>query len=171
MIAGFNYIQQIAPQVSSVKSCKYVSGPADSSVMGLSVSNADLNSSDANFKSSLRKVSVVSTSSGGSRPADRQHSHADEKGFSKRSEEMDLDPGVLRFLVLMSLKPALHALRDALAGKIDKKKWDFGHCPLCGSEPAMAYFEKTGKRMLQCGLCGEEWGYPRLSCPFCRNAS
>jgi FdhE protein len=33
----------------------------------------------------------------------------------------------------------------------------------------MAYFAKTGKRYLHCELCGQEWAYPRLKCPFCRN--
>jgi len=26
-----------------------------------------------------------------------------------------------------------------------------------------------GKRFLHCELCGYEWYYPRLKCPFCKN--
>jgi FdhE protein len=33
----------------------------------------------------------------------------------------------------------------------------------------MACFAKGGERCLHCELCGQEWPYPRLKCPFCGN--
>ena len=93
----------------------------------------------------------------------------DEDTLAKIGTDVGLDPGVLRFLGIIALKPSLHTLRDALSQNIDKEAWDHGYCPLCGSQPSMAYFDETGKRYLHCELCGEEWAYPRLNCPFCRN--
>jgi FdhE protein len=60
-------------------------------------------------------------------------------------------------------------LKEKLKGKVDKKNWEHGYCPICGSEPDMAYLDKTGKRNIHCSLCGDEWSYPRLRCPFCGN--
>jgi FdhE protein len=93
----------------------------------------------------------------------------DDKALYKTGKEIDLDPATLGFLAQVALRPSVYALRDALSDRIDKEPWNYGYCPVCGSEPDMAYFAKTGKRYLHCELCGQEWAYPRLKCPFCRN--
>jgi FdhE protein len=93
----------------------------------------------------------------------------DAKALSKMGKEVDLDPKVLQFLAQVALRPSLNALRNEAADKIEKKGWDYGYCPLCGSQPNMAYFDERGKRHLHCELCGEEWPHPRVNCPFCQN--
>ncbi|MCP4666003.1 MAG: formate dehydrogenase accessory protein FdhE [Deltaproteobacteria bacterium] len=93
----------------------------------------------------------------------------DEDTLAKISKDTGLDPEVLRFLGRVALRPSLHAMRDTLSQQIDREGWDHGYCPVCGSQPCMAYFAKTGKKYLHCELCGEEWAYPRLRCPFCQN--
>jgi len=93
----------------------------------------------------------------------------DDKTLSKTGKEVGLDPGTLVFLAQVALKQSLFTLREATSDRMDKENWDYGHCPACGSEPDMAYFDKTGKRYLHCELCGEEWVHARLKCPFCRN--
>jgi FdhE protein len=92
----------------------------------------------------------------------------DDENLTRMGKETGLDPKALQFLAQLALKPSLQALRGAVSEEVDKKGWDYGYCPLCGSQPNMAYFDKTGKRHLHCELCGEEWPYPRLNCPFCR---
>lgn len=92
----------------------------------------------------------------------------DDKNLRRMGKETDLDPKALQFLAQLALKPSLQALRNSVSEEIDKGGWDYGYCPLCGSQPNMAYFDKTGKRHLHCELCGEEWPHPRLDCPFCR---
>jgi FdhE protein len=92
----------------------------------------------------------------------------DEENITRIEIETDLDPKALQFLAQLALKPSLQTLRNAVSEQIDKESWDYGYCPLCGSQPNMAYFDKTGKRHLHCELCGEEWLHPRLSCPFCQ---
>jgi FdhE protein len=92
----------------------------------------------------------------------------DEENLSRMGKETDLDPKALLFLAQLAMRPSLRALRNSISEQIDKGGWDYGYCPLCGSQPNMAYFDKTGKRHLHCELCGEEWPHPRLNCPFCQ---
>lgn len=91
----------------------------------------------------------------------------DEKTLSRIAEGIELDAKTVLFLGQTALRPSIHRLHDALTEDIDKNGWNHGYCPLCGSQPDMAYFEKTGKRYLHCELCGEEWPYSRIKCPFC----
>ncbi len=92
-----------------------------------------------------------------------------DESLTRFGRETDLDPKVLQFFAQLALRPSLEHLRNSVSEQIEKKGWDYGYCPLCGSEPNMAYLDKTGKRHLHCELCGEEWPHPRLNCPFCQN--
>ena len=94
----------------------------------------------------------------------------DETTFTTMAQEVNLEPMVLRFVTSMALKPYMSALREAVSERIEKDTWDYGYCPLCGSFPDMAYLDEQGKRTLHCELCGSEWSYPRLKCPFCENS-
>jgi len=93
----------------------------------------------------------------------------DDEKISASAAEVSLEPARLFFLAKLSLKPSLEAIRKACSAMLDKDAWDQGYCPVCGSEPNMAYLDKKGKRHLHCELCGEEWPYPRVNCPFCKN--
>ncbi len=94
----------------------------------------------------------------------------DETTFTTMAQEVNLEPMVLRFVTSMALKPSLNALRETVSEGIQKDTWHYGYCPLCGSSPDMASLDDEGKRMLHCELCGSEWRYPRLKCPFCENS-
>ena len=94
----------------------------------------------------------------------------DETTFTTMAQEVNLEPMVLRFVTSMALKPCMNALREAFSERIQKDMWHYGYCPLCGSFPDMAYLDEQGKRTLHCELCGSEWSYPRLKCPFCGNS-
>ena len=62
----------------------------------------------------------------------------------------------------------LYALE--LKGRIDQENWLKGNCPVCGSLPAMEKLRREdGRRILWCGLCGTEWYFKRIMCPFCGN--
>jgi len=93
----------------------------------------------------------------------------DEERVSSIAKEVDLEPMVLKFLTHIALKPSLNKLKTSAGKKINKNAWNYGYCPLCGSYPDMAYLGDQGKRFLHCELCGYEWHYPRLQCPFCKN--
>jgi FdhE protein len=94
----------------------------------------------------------------------------DEATIDAMAQEVSLDSTVLKFVTAMALKPSLNTLRGLVSGAIQKGKWERGYCPLCGSRPDMAYLDEQGKRMLHCELCGFEWNYPRIQCPFCENS-
>jgi FdhE protein len=93
----------------------------------------------------------------------------DREALGAISDRTGLERERLDFLATTALKPSLYALRAAFSRQLDKTVWNRGYCPFCGSGPDMAYLDKTGKRHLHCAFCGEEWPYPRLNCPFCRN--
>jgi len=92
-----------------------------------------------------------------------------ENTLSKSAKEVGMEPIVLEFLVHMALKPSLNILKESVKEKIEKGSWRYGYCPLCGSYPDMAYLDEQGTRFLHCRLCGYEWRYPKLKCPFCDN--
>lgn len=93
----------------------------------------------------------------------------DESTIVNMAEKVDLEPMVLKFLTHMALRPSLDNLKESVSKRIQKDSWNYGSCPLCGSYPDMAYLGEEGKRFLHCELCGYEWHYPRLKCPFCEN--
>ncbi len=94
---------------------------------------------------------------------------SDEAIIVNMAEEVSLAPMVLKFLTHMALRPSLDTLKESVIERIQKDSWNYGYCPLCGSSPDMAYLDEQGKRFLHCALCGYEWYYPRLRCPFCEN--
>jgi FdhE protein len=64
----------------------------------------------------------------------------------------------------------LELYADRLKSKVDQENWLKGNCPVCGSFPAMVRLRREdGKRMLWCNLCGTEWHFKRITCPFCSN--
>jgi FdhE protein len=93
----------------------------------------------------------------------------DEARISTMAREVTLSPMVVKFLAYMAIQPSMRYLRESAAQGIRDYTWNYGYCPLCGAPPDMAYFSDEGKRFLHCELCGYEWHYPRLKCPFCEN--
>lgn len=93
----------------------------------------------------------------------------DEATLADFAQQVALDPRGLAFLARTALTPAMESLRSAFADRIDTENWNFGCCPLCGSRPDMACFNDSGKRHLHCELCGTQWTYQRIGCPFCGN--
>jgi len=93
----------------------------------------------------------------------------DEHMLAALAGEVDLDPLTLLFLGKTALRPSLEAFRRLMEEIMDEKPWHYGYCPLCGSPPDMACFTRTGKRSLHCELCGQEWAFTRIGCPFCDN--
>ncbi|MCR4666808.1 MAG: formate dehydrogenase accessory protein FdhE [Desulfovibrio sp.] len=62
----------------------------------------------------------------------------------------------------------------------ENNMWQQGYCPVCGSYPTIAWLDKPvvderntylseggGRKHLHCGVCGANWRFLRLGCPFC----
>jgi len=60
-----------------------------------------------------------------------------------------------------------HALREKNSGLIPAD-WISGNCPFCKSYPRIA-FDYESRRQLFCPLCGQDWTFKRLTCPYCNN--
>jgi Protein involved in formate dehydrogenase formation len=76
----------------------------------------------------------------------------------------------LRLLALESIRPVYWKLAESAIGKDTYPDWSFGHCPVCGSKPDMAYLESDeGNKFLVCSLCNHAWRFPRLKCAYCDN--
>ena len=92
-----------------------------------------------------------------------------EKGeyLSALSKRLEVKEDLLSFLVANSIKPILEAYAHELKGNVDRETWWRGYCPICGSLPFLAELREDGERFLVCSLCGFEWRFMRLKCPFC----
>lgn len=92
----------------------------------------------------------------------------DRQGLSEMARQANADPDLLIFLIHLALKPSFLALRRAESETLKEGGWREGYCPLCGSLPGMGRLEEEGRRVLWCSLCGHEWPFPRIECPYCR---
>ncbi len=82
----------------------------------------------------------------------------------------NIDMGLVQAMTYWALQPIMEALADALAGKLDLSRWQRGVCPVCGSQTRLGYMTGTGNALyLKCQVCGAEWRFPRITCPFCGN--
>lgn len=94
----------------------------------------------------------------------------DLENLKSLAQELNLNPDLLLFLGLNLSQTLLGLYAQELKEKVDNENWLKGNCPLCGSFPAMEKLRREdGKRILWCGLCGTEWHYKRIMCPFCGN--
>jgi len=95
---------------------------------------------------------------------------ADSSALESVAEQFEANPEVLSLLLRLAVAPSLRVLSKAAAQEVDLSLWRFGHCPVCGSAPALAEISgEEGQRRLHCSLCDTAWSFPRLRCPFCEN--
>lgn len=94
----------------------------------------------------------------------------DMRYFESLSQSLEVEMETLYYVGLQIGKPLFELFAENVEGKIDRGVWKEGLCPVCGQEPAIARLEREeGRRLLHCWLCGTEWAFPRLQCPFCLN--
>ena len=80
------------------------------------------------------------------------------------------------YLARASVGPVLEALGAEVASSCIGLR-DARHCPACGGPPQLSYFAVAGEdlaaggRFLVCARCHASWGYPRMTCPGCGEAS
>src|SRR5262249_40832484 len=88
-----------------------------------------------------------------------------------QADALGLDAGLAAMVLRLTLFPVLTHVAAALAPLRRPAGWERGYCPTCGSWPLLGEFRGLEQaRLLRCGLCASEWGFPRLRCPFCANA-
>jgi len=84
-----------------------------------------------------------------------------------------LAPDLVWLVAELAVGPFAHALQDQLLGRAADESlrtaltmWDRGHCPACGSWPALAEVV-AGHRTLRCSFCSSAWELPRYACIYC----
>jgi FdhE protein len=83
-------------------------------------------------------------------------------------EQIDLP--IIRFVMAQVVNPFAWKVGGSFPALPESAQWHRGYCPVCGSWPDLSLIQdKEGKRTLQCSFCGYQWGYLRLSCPFCES--
>lgn len=99
----------------------------------------------------------------------------DRAYFHSLSENLKVSEDILLFVTLNLAKPFFEAASEQIVGKISDKVmkdtiWLKHFCPVCGGSAQLAKLEKeSGKKILCCSLCGTEWRFMRVKCPFCCN--
>lgn len=97
----------------------------------------------------------------------------DSSYFKTLSEDLKVSEDLLIFVALNLAKPFFETVAEKLKDKIADKVmvdtiWLKNCCPVCGSSAQIAKLEKeAGKKILYCSLCGTEWRFVRMKCPFC----
>jgi len=81
--------------------------------------------------------------------------------------EKDLATFLFSFLLSSLYRQQLNSINEVLRTDL----WEGRDCPLCGEKPHFGYLaEESGKKMLECWLCGTEWEHTRIKCPYCDNS-
>lgn len=87
------------------------------------------------------------------------------------AERLNLSLELLLTLVQYSLMPTLQAYANQLKSFVELDSWTRGNCPICGAWPALSELRGPDQvRYLRCSLCGSDWAYPLLRCPYCENS-
>ncbi|MCD6569671.1 MAG: formate dehydrogenase accessory protein FdhE [Deltaproteobacteria bacterium] len=77
------------------------------------------------------------------------------------------DEAVVHILINAAVKEYMNLFRQHNKDLLPKE-WQEGMCPFCSSYPKIAFDSETG-RTLFCVICGHNWSFPRIKCPFCSN--
>jgi FdhE protein len=84
-----------------------------------------------------------------------------------------LSPDLVWLVAELAVGPYVHALQQMLFGRAADPAlvtalagWGRGHCPACGSWPALAEVV-AGHRMLRCSFCSSAWERTTYACIYC----
>jgi FdhE protein len=96
--------------------------------------------------------------------------NGDLPSFKAYAAQLGIETDLVSFVGLNLSQTVAELYADKVKQKVDQESWYKGSCPVCGSYPAIEKLRRDdGKRILQCGLCGTEWHFKRIMCPFCSN--
>lgn len=94
----------------------------------------------------------------------------DLQDLKSLSTQYQVRTDFLLFVGLNLSQAVFELYAGKLKQKVDQENWLKGNCPVCGSYPAFEKLRRDdGKRIMRCGLCGTEWYFKRIMCPFCGN--
>jgi FdhE protein len=91
-----------------------------------------------------------------------------EDEIIKIASHLGFHPVVLKIILSQTLKPFVEKRTEKLRPFMEKIPWPHGYCPICGSFPESSFLQgEEGQRWLKCSLCGYDWRFDRMACPYC----
>jgi len=91
--------------------------------------------------------------------------------IAREAMRLGISLELLLTLLQYSLMPALQSYARQLKPVLELDLWTRGYCPVCGAWPVLSELRGADPiRYLRCALCGSDWVYPLLRCPYCENA-
>src|SRR5207244_1749709 len=103
----------------------------------------------------------------------------DQAAIRTGATHRGLSPDLVWLIAELAVSPYVHALQQMLFG--DPKDpalsealaaWTRGHCPACGSWPALAevvVHSGGGHRTLRCSFCSSAWEPASYACIYCEH--
>ncbi len=90
-----------------------------------------------------------------------------------RAEHLAVAPDLVWLVAELTVGPIAHHLQQQATGPLAEEAvraaaaaWRHGHCPACGSWPALAEV-RDGQRHLRCSFCSADWMPPEAACVYC----
>ena len=92
------------------------------------------------------------------------------KAVESRTSLIGEASGLAEASVELAVQGDMRRLASQVTPRLDLANWRRGHCPFCGSPPALSLLEPSvGARFLFCQRCHTSWSFPRTACTFCSN--
>ena len=99
-----------------------------------------------------------------------------DRAIALGASQMGLSPDLVWLVAELATAPFAYALQSTLfaAGETTAvgpalRAWNRGHCPACGSWPALIE-QVGGHRFLRCSFCAAAWELQSRRCPYCDGA-
>jgi FdhE protein len=98
--------------------------------------------------------------------------HRDQEALRTGAVHRGLSPDLLWLVAELAVSPFVHALQRLIfggaTGELDAAldRWNRGHCPACGSWPAVAEVA-AGHRVMRCSFCAAAWELTTYACIYC----
>ncbi|MCF6246029.1 MAG: formate dehydrogenase accessory protein FdhE [Desulfobacula sp.] len=93
-----------------------------------------------------------------------------ESALKTLAKKINIQVPKLILFGYLSMAPSIAACARQLALYLEKDAlYNHGYCPICGSQPDLAFLDEDGKRYLKCCFCSHQWSIKRMGCSFCGN--
>lgn len=106
--------------------------------------------------------------------------HGDGNALEQAAAQSGVNPDFLLMALRMAYAPCIATQKNTLLALAPAQLWRKPYCPVCGSDPDMAYLNNTpeptefltskgGECWHHCPVCTHHWRFLRLVCPGCGN--
>jgi FdhE protein len=91
-----------------------------------------------------------------------------EEDIIRMADYVGSKSAVLKFILGQMLKPFVEKRIESLRPLVENIPWHEGYCPICGAFPEVGFLkDEAGERWLKCSLCGYDWRFDKMACPYC----